>query len=296
LIAVKLARLDGKDVFCIDAREVHRRLGVGRMFSHWIKDRIDRHGFVEGKDFEVFANLAKTPFGGRPSTEYQVTTDMAYDLASAEGGPAAVAFTRELRARADAVLKAPVKPDYDVIFKDPDVALKIVTEWKREHDARVWADAKIGCLEAKIEENRVCTAVGRLVTTNEEFTVSFGVAANVLNDKGANVNRNSLLAEYRARGLLIRQKDDRWNCPTRKGMRLGLVTQTYIICSDGKERPQSVLKVKGIADLGRRHLGYPLKPEDFPSEELVTVPGQGFRYVRRVFRHRPLTFQPPPGA
>jgi anti-repressor protein len=74
----------------MDAREVHRRLRVGRLFPHWIKGRIEEHGFKEGKDFEVFAKMAKKPprgrcpsLGGRPSTEYQVTTDMGHDLAAA---------------------------------------------------------------------------------------------------------------------------------------------------------------------------------------------------------------------
>jgi phage anti-repressor protein len=40
---------DGKQR--VNARDLHKALGVGRDFSNWIKGRIEEYGFVEGKDF-----------------------------------------------------------------------------------------------------------------------------------------------------------------------------------------------------------------------------------------------------
>jgi hypothetical protein len=37
----------------VDARDLHGRLGVGRDFSNWIKDRIEKYELVEGKDYET---------------------------------------------------------------------------------------------------------------------------------------------------------------------------------------------------------------------------------------------------
>jgi len=37
----------------VSARELHTALGVGRDFSTWIKDRIEKYGFVEGRDYYV---------------------------------------------------------------------------------------------------------------------------------------------------------------------------------------------------------------------------------------------------
>jgi anti-repressor protein len=87
-----------KDVFCMDARELHGRLGVGRHFADWIKDRIEKHNFVENRDFVLTPNLSVRSASGTPAREYQVTTDMAHDLASAEEGASGPAFGRRGRA------------------------------------------------------------------------------------------------------------------------------------------------------------------------------------------------------
>lgn len=37
----------------VNARDLHAFLQVGKDFSNWIKGRVDKYDFVEGKDFEV---------------------------------------------------------------------------------------------------------------------------------------------------------------------------------------------------------------------------------------------------
>ena len=81
LIPVFNGELDGRAQQLCDARDLHAFLGVGRFFRHWIKERIDQYGFVEGEDFLPF--LAKST-GGRPATEYHLTIDMAKELAMVE--------------------------------------------------------------------------------------------------------------------------------------------------------------------------------------------------------------------
>jgi len=66
----------------VDGRELHQFLEVGRDFTNWIKDRIDKYGFIEGDDFSPI--LAKTSEGGRPRTEYILKLDMAKELAMVE--------------------------------------------------------------------------------------------------------------------------------------------------------------------------------------------------------------------
>lgn len=68
----------------VSARELHNFLGVGKDFSNWIKDRIKKYGFVENQDFEVFARFGENPNGGRPSTEYALSIDMAKELSMVE--------------------------------------------------------------------------------------------------------------------------------------------------------------------------------------------------------------------
>lgn len=52
---------------------------------HWIQNRIEKYGLIEGHDFEVFDNFIKNPSGGRPLTEYALTIDAAKELAMVEG-------------------------------------------------------------------------------------------------------------------------------------------------------------------------------------------------------------------
>jgi phage anti-repressor protein len=74
--------------FC-DARELHEALGVGRDFSNWVRGRIEQYEFIEGEDYfvaqgEDFSpDLAKSRMG-RPSIEYQLSLDMAKELAMVE--------------------------------------------------------------------------------------------------------------------------------------------------------------------------------------------------------------------
>ena len=65
----------------VNARDLHTGLGVGRDFSNWIKDRIEKYGFIEGSDFTP--DLAKST-GGRPSIDYYLSVSMAKELAMVE--------------------------------------------------------------------------------------------------------------------------------------------------------------------------------------------------------------------
>jgi anti-repressor protein len=72
----------GEDaVQTVNARDLHAFLDVGKMFAHWIKDKIEQYGFVENRDYGVFAEFGNNPLGGRPSAEYALTLDMAKELA-----------------------------------------------------------------------------------------------------------------------------------------------------------------------------------------------------------------------
>lgn len=43
--------LNGYEQELVDARELHKRLGVGRAFSHWIEERIRQCELVEKVDY-----------------------------------------------------------------------------------------------------------------------------------------------------------------------------------------------------------------------------------------------------
>ena len=73
-----------EDKKLVDARMLHQFLEVKSRFQDWIKNRIDQYGFWEDEDYVRFSeNLRKTQ-GGRPTTEYGLTLDMAKELAMVE--------------------------------------------------------------------------------------------------------------------------------------------------------------------------------------------------------------------
>ncbi|MDR2194716.1 MAG: antA/AntB antirepressor family protein [Treponema sp.] len=48
---IKIIDHEGKQA--VNARDLHASLGVGRDFSTWIKDRIEKYGFTEGSDYHL---------------------------------------------------------------------------------------------------------------------------------------------------------------------------------------------------------------------------------------------------
>lgn len=81
LIAITENSISGQQVQTVNARELHEFLDVGKRFTTWIQDRIEQYGFVENMDFLPI--LGKSS-GGRPSTEYHITIDMAKELSMVE--------------------------------------------------------------------------------------------------------------------------------------------------------------------------------------------------------------------
>lgn len=83
-IRIEEGTINGDPVQTVNARDLHAFLEVGKMFAHWIKDRIEVFGFSENVDYVVFAETGNNPSGGRPAKEYAVTIDMAKELAMVE--------------------------------------------------------------------------------------------------------------------------------------------------------------------------------------------------------------------
>lgn len=80
-----------RDTDSCNARDLHAAFGVESRFNDWVANRIEQYGFVEGEDF--YSNLSKST-GGRPTTEYSISTDMAKELAMVEGNDTGRAVRR----------------------------------------------------------------------------------------------------------------------------------------------------------------------------------------------------------
>lgn len=79
---IKITEQNGEKA--VSARELHQFLESRQQFSDWIKNRIDDYGFLEGEDYEVFQNFMKNSNGGRPTTEYALSLNMAKELSMVE--------------------------------------------------------------------------------------------------------------------------------------------------------------------------------------------------------------------
>lgn len=78
------SEIGGERIQTVNARDLHAFLKVGKMFAHWIRERIQKYGFVEGVDYVVSAETGNNPQGGRPAIEYYISLDMAKELAMVE--------------------------------------------------------------------------------------------------------------------------------------------------------------------------------------------------------------------
>ncbi|MGC3338408.1 antA/AntB antirepressor family protein [Pseudomonas aeruginosa] len=81
LIPVFTGSINDNQAQLVDARTLHRFLGIDTEFRKWVARRIEEYGFQEGEDFRSF--LAESS-GGRRSREYHVTLDMGKELAMVE--------------------------------------------------------------------------------------------------------------------------------------------------------------------------------------------------------------------
>jgi len=67
----------------VDARELHQFLEIGRDFTNWMKDRIEKYGFINGDDYSV----TLTKIGERQNVtrhDYILKLDVAKELCMVE--------------------------------------------------------------------------------------------------------------------------------------------------------------------------------------------------------------------
>ncbi|GHU37077.1 oxidoreductase [Spirochaetia bacterium] len=77
------------DIQVINARDIHEKLEVGRDFSNWIKNRIEKYGFEEGKDYYIYSpNLATDIQGGQNKKDYYLTIPTAKEIAMVQNNEA----------------------------------------------------------------------------------------------------------------------------------------------------------------------------------------------------------------
>ena len=211
----------------VSARGLHEQLHIETPFKKWI-DRMCDYGFEESKDF--WTKMSKST-GGRPSTEYELSIDMAKQICMIQRSPEGKRIRQyfidlekawntpeQIFARA---LKMADK-EIDKLKSNNAVLLEDVQRMKPKE---IFADA--------VSASHTSILVGEL--------------AKLLKQSGVETGQRRLFTWLRNNGYLIRRDGADRNMPTQKSMELGLfeVKETVITNPDGSVRISKTPKVTG---------------------------------------------------
>ena len=219
---VKVEERDGKQA--VNARELHQKLGSKQDFSTWVKSRIEKYGFVENQDFEVFHKIMENSNGGRSRIEYALSLDMAKELCMVENNEAGRRIRKyfiEAEKKFRESKSSLAIPD----FTDPAIA------------ARAWADQyeknKRLTLENKLKQEALEQSTKEVAELQEEKRVNapkvvftdavagskgnclIGEVAKLITQNGYKMGQNQFFAWLRNNGYLG-TKGERYNVPNQK--------------------------------------------------------------------------------
>ena len=94
------AEIGGRQQRCVDARELHEKLGVGKVFTEWVKTRITQEELVEGADYLHSQTGVQLPSGTKYKSVYTLTLESAKIIAAMERNDAG----RRIRKWLDAII------------------------------------------------------------------------------------------------------------------------------------------------------------------------------------------------
>ncbi len=225
----------------VNARELHEFLGVGKDFSTWLKDRIEKYEFAEGEDYvEVFPNFGEnsslTDKGGRPTKDYLLTLDTAKELAMVENNEKGrqarkyfIACEKRLKGTA---LNNKYSSQIPGSFAE---ALELAASLEKERVA----------LAARVEKDRPKVLFAETVETSKT-SILVNELAKILKQNGVDVGQNRLFRILREDGFLMKGGESR-NMPTQKAMELGLfeIKERTVSNPDGSIRITRTTKVTG---------------------------------------------------
>ena len=84
IIKTTKSESNGETVMTCDARELWEFLESKQDFSTWMKNRISKYDFKEGKDYLLHKIVEQLPSGRKYRVDYRITLDMAKELAMVE--------------------------------------------------------------------------------------------------------------------------------------------------------------------------------------------------------------------
>lgn len=84
LVQTFQGKINGETQPLVNARELHAFLESKQEFAHWISNRIEKYGFVEGSDYLIDKIIIQLPSGSKHKTDYHLSLNMAKELSMVE--------------------------------------------------------------------------------------------------------------------------------------------------------------------------------------------------------------------
>lgn len=212
----------GNERITLSARELHGFLGIGTEFAKWMQ-RMCEYGFSENQDYRVFVKNDDNSKGGRPSTDYEITLDMAKEIAMiqrSDKGKEVRQYFLELERR----------------WNSPEAVMNRALEYSRKQ------------VKALMEENKELkpkALFADAVSASDE-SILIGQLAKLIRQNGYEIGQNRLFEWMRENGFLIKSGSRR-NQPTQRAMDMGLfeVKERTISNPDGSTIITLTTKVTG---------------------------------------------------
>ena len=208
-------------------RDLHAMLEIETRYNDWFP-RMCEYGFEEGKDFYSF--LSKTPEGGRPKQEHQLTIAMAKELCMLQRTEKG----KQCRQYFIQVEEAWNTPE-QVMARALQMANRMVDKLKKDN----------AYLLEKAEADAPKVLFADAVAASHT-SILIGDLAKLIRQNGVEVGQNRLFQWLRDNGYLC-STGERYNLPTQKSMELKLfeVKETTISNPDGSIRITRTTKVTG---------------------------------------------------
>ena len=208
-------------------RDLHAMLEIETRYNDWFP-RMCEYGFEEGKDFYSF--LSKTPEGGRPKQEHQLTIAMAKELCMLQRTEKG----KQCRQYFIQVEEAWNTPE-QVMARALQMANRMVDNLKTDN----------AYLLEKAEADAPKVLFADAVAASHT-SILIGDLAKLIRQNGVEVGQNRLFQWLRDNGYLC-STGERYNLPTQKSMELKLfeVKETTISNPDGSIRITRTTKVTG---------------------------------------------------
>lgn len=203
----------------VNARDLHAFLGSKQEFSNWIKNRIDQYGFVENQDYQVFDNSIKNSQGGRPSTEYALSINMAKELSMVERNEKGKT-ARKYFIACEEKLKT-IATQFQIPQSFSEALMLAARQAEQIEQQQKVLEAK----EQKIKEDKPKVLFADAVVAAEN-SILIGKLANILKQNGIKIGQNRLFEWMRNKGYLCKF-GEKYNQPTQYSMELGLFEVTY---------------------------------------------------------------------